>query len=214
MPSIAAPPVIEARQQFVIPGVSWEQYVQISDALGERGGAVRTSYDGENLELMSTSQLHEWLKEMLGKFLTMFEMERNLSIKSAGGMTFRRADLERALEPDLCYWIANEHAMRHVWEADFRVHPPPDLCVEIEVSRTVVNRLVIDAELGVPEVWRVDADSLTVLRLTDGAYQAVEASTAIPDFPVAEVSGWLDASEDVDAATRVRRFVEFVRGSE
>jgi Uma2 family endonuclease len=210
MPTLLTTPVIEARQRFVIPGISWNSYVQIVDALGEMRG-LRTSFDGETLELMSTSQLHEWFKVLLGNLFATYALETDLSTKSAGGMTFRREDLERGLEPDNCYWLSHEHEMRHVWEADFRVHPAPDLCIEIEVSRTVVDRLAILAALGVPEVWRFDGRTLTVLQLVEGAYVESAASEEVPGFPVDDVLRFLDPAEDVGENTRLRRFVEFVR---
>ncbi len=212
MATVLQPPLVEAAQRFVITDVSWSQYVQVLDALGDRG-ALRTAYDGVSLELMTTSQLHEWFKVMLGRLLAAFAMEANLATKSAGKMTFRREDLERGLEPDQCYWIAHERDMRLVWEADFTVHPPPDLCMEIEVSRTVVDRLAIYATLGVPEVWRFDGREFTVLRLSNGEYDECEASAEVPGFPVGEVIRFLDPSEDVDENSRVRRFTELVRGS-
>lgn len=212
MSTVLQPTVVEAAQRFVIPCVSWEQYVQILDGLGERGG-IRTAYDGETLELMSTSQLHEWLKVVLGKLLDAFTLVNEIAIKSAGNMTFRREDLEKGMEPDHCYWIAHEHDMRHVWEADFKVHPPPDLCIEIEVSRTVVNRLAIYAALGVPEVWRFDGRTFTVLRLAEGEYAGSETSIEVPGFPATEVVRFLDPNEDVDENTRIRRFTELVHGN-
>src|SRR2546430_11358481 len=54
---------------------------------------------------------------------------------------FRSQDLDRGFEPDNCYWIANEQAVRHklTWEPE--KDPPPDLMIEIEVSDRKSTRL-------------------------------------------------------------------------
>jgi Uma2 family endonuclease len=203
-------PAIEAEQRFVVRDVPWERYVQVLDGLGEQRG-IRTSFDGRTLELMTTSKRHEWFKEMLGDLLRQFTLERGLPTRSGGSMTFRREDLERGLEPDKCYWIAHESDLRRVEEPDFTIHPPPDLCIEIEVSRTVVDRLAIYAALGVPEVWRFDGRALTVLRLADGAYTASELSIEVDGFPIDEVLEFLDPTDDRDENARIRAFVESIR---
>lgn len=210
MPTTLAPPAIEATQRFVLHDVSWEQYIQIADGLGERNG-TRATYDGASLELMTTSHQHERIKELLGNLFRMFSVEMAIPTVGGGSMTFRRSDLERGLEPDECYWITNEERMRVAREPDFRVDPPPDLCIEIEVSRTVVDRLSIYAALGVPEVWRCDGRSLTVLRLTEGTYTEADESVEVPGFPVAEIPRFLDLGEPLDDTTRLRNFVTWLR---
>ncbi len=213
MSTVLQPATIEPRQRFVVNDVTWDRYVQILDGLGEQRG-IRTSYDGRTLELMTTSHLHEWFKKLLGDLVRMYTFERSVGTKSGGGMTFRREELERGLEPDDCYWITHEREMRLVQKPDFAVHPPPDLCIEIEVSRTVVDRLRIYAKLGVPEVWRFDGKSLTVLRLADGQYATAEESMVVPGFPVNDVVAFLDPEADVDENERLRRFVDSIRNAD
>ena len=45
-------------------------------------------------------------------------------------------------------------------EIDLDVAPPPDLAVEVEISRKALNSLNIYAALGVPEIWRFDGEDL------------------------------------------------------
>lgn len=210
MSTAIAEPTIEPAQRFVIRDVPWERYAMVHDGLGEQRG-IRTSYDGRTLELMTTSHVHEWFKKMLGDLFRQHRLEAGLATQSGGAMTFRREDFEKGLEPDDCYWIAHEAEMRKVVEPDFTIHPPPDLCIEIEVSRTVVDRLGIYATLGVPEVWRFDGRTLGVLRLVDGTYEPHSESFEVPGFPVDEVMPFLDPTDDRDETARLRAFVEMIR---
>ena len=54
-------------------------------------------------------------------------------------MTIRRADLKRGFEPDNCYYVQHELQMREEKKIDFRTDPPPDLAVEVEVARKLLN---------------------------------------------------------------------------
>ena len=57
---------IEARQMFTLDGVTWEQYVTISGALPDWPG-LRITFDGERLELMSTSLRYERVKKLIAQ---------------------------------------------------------------------------------------------------------------------------------------------------
>src|SRR5689334_16236309 len=93
-----------ARQEghFVLRAVDWSNYRAFANALGERH--VRLAYDGENLEFMTVSRLHDRLSRLLGRFIVVLTEELNLPLDSAGSTTLEREDLARALEPDECYY--------------------------------------------------------------------------------------------------------------
>jgi Uma2 family endonuclease len=46
--------------------------------------------------------------------------------------------------------------MRGKTELDLRTDPPPDLVLEVDVSRSSLNRLGIYAALKVAEVWMLE----------------------------------------------------------
>src|SRR5439155_9527394 len=96
-----------------------------------------------------------------------------LPIMSDGDMTCDREDLDRAFEADESSYIQNAHRVRPLGEIDLTVEPPPDLIVEIEISRTARNRMDIYAALRVPEVWRFDGTDLTVYLLQSNGTYAV-----------------------------------------
>src|SRR5439155_310836 len=78
--------------------------------------------------------------------------ELGLPLMRGGSTTLRRRRKQRGLEPDRCFWIANEPAVRAVRDLDLRIHPPPDLAVETDVTNSSLDRMGIYAALGVLEV--------------------------------------------------------------
>jgi Uma2 family endonuclease len=200
-----------AEQRLLLHNVSWQSYVTIADALPDRP-ALRMTYDRGNLEFMTTSPQHEILKKKLGRMVETLAEEFNLPLYPAGNMTFRREELERGLEPDDCYWIAHERLMRARMDWVPRRDPPPDLVLEIEISRSALNRMGIYAALGVPEVWRCDGTSIRVERLQpDGTYQRSVDSPTFPGIPLAGLVPFLHPSEAVDYLSVIRSFRTWVR---
>jgi len=204
-----APPVGE--QRITLRGVSWSTYERLVEELEDRAG-VRLTYLRGDLELMAPSYAHDWLKRLIGRVIEVYTLERGIPIKSGGSTTFKKADLERGLEPDECYWIGNEPRVRLKSEIDLAIDPPPDLAVEVEISRSVVDKLDVYAGIGVPEVWRHDGEALHVLTWTpSGGYQPSTRSEAFPGLPLVEVERVLALRDRLDETSLIREFQQGLR---
>lgn len=207
MSLVKLPPV---EQHFVLYNVDWDTYVTISDKLGERN--IRLNYDGVNLEFMSTSLEHERAKKLLARLLEALTEEMDIAIISGGSLTCRRQDLDRGFEPDECYWIEHETPMRGRENIDFTRDPPPDLMLEVEISRSFVDRLALAARLGVSEVWRWNGKTLHILLLgPDGQYRESERSRALPFLPLAEFVRFLHPDVTQSDTKLLRAFRAWVR---
>jgi Uma2 family endonuclease len=204
-----APP--DQGQRVLLNSVSWRDYVAIGDLLRDRP-ALRLTYDRGRLEIMTTSSTHERLKKWLGRFVETIAEEYGVAILPGGSMTFQREDLERGFEPDECFWIANEARMRGRADYDPTRDPPPDLILEIEVTRSALNRMALFARLGVPEVWRFDGAAMHVHRLQpSGGYADAKSSSAFPAIRIADIVPYLAFDPNQDYLSTVRAFRAWVR---
>jgi Uma2 family endonuclease len=193
--------VEEPGRRLRLSGIPWPMYVAMSDLFMNH--PVRFTYDRGELEIRTLSRLHERLKRLLALLLDLLVIQMDIDINHGGSMTFRREDLDRGLEPDDCYWVQNEARVRGRDELDFTVDPPPDLVLEIEVTRNFLDRLAICAALRVPEVWRFDGQTFQVLlRNIAGAYVPAERSAAFPFLPVAQLIQFL-ALDATQSETKV-----------
>jgi Uma2 family endonuclease len=200
-----APP----EQRVRLSMVPWETYVSFTDGLGP--SHVRVTYDRGEMEIMTVSSEHERAKTLLARLIESLTEELNIDIAGAGSMTFRREDLQRALEGDECYWIANEAKIRGRVDIDVAVDPPPDLMVEVEISRSLLSRMSLLASLGVPEVWRWDGEVLRVAVLSPaGVYEETDRSKAFPFLPLAEFGAFLRQT-GVSETQLIRSFREWVK---
>lgn len=200
-----------SEQRLLLHNVSWGSYVAIGTALADRP-ALRMTYDRGSLEFMVTSSQHEIYKRWFSRLIEALTEECNQPIVTAGNMTFQREDLERGLEADDCFWIAAEPRMRGKLAWDPAIDPPPDLALEIEISRSALPRMNIYAALGVPEVWRFDGSALRVeLLQPDGTYAVADRSLAFPAIPVSEIVPFLQPSTELDSLSVLRSFRVWVR---
>ena len=97
-------------------------------------------------------------------------------------------------------------------EFDFQKDPPPDLAIEIEISRSLVDRVGIFAALGIKELWRHNGRKLRFCVLQDdGTYQDQDASQAFPFLTPADLDPFLRLDAATDETSRIRAFRDWLR---
>lgn len=204
--------VDESPLRVRLENIGWETFEALLRDLGDH--RWRVTYDEGVLEFMSPYREHELLKTLIGRFIEALTLELGIPLRGGGSTTFKRRDLLKGVEPDECYYIASELAVRANPDADLTREPPPDLVVEVDVASSSARRLNVYAAMGVPEawVWRHEGERLTILRLrSDATYEEAPASAVLPQFPVDEATRLLARRHAVDDTALVRAFVERVR---
>jgi Uma2 family endonuclease len=206
---------LQPEQRFVLRGVSWQTYNALLGDL--ESSAVRLTYDRGTLELMSPSQDHERFKTLIGRLIEMVTEELDIPMQSGGSTTWRKEDLERGVEADECYYIQHEPQICDRDVIDLSVDPPPDLAVEVEISRSLVDKFAIYAALRVPEIWRYDGDSLRVFLLQpDGGYVESDHSLNLPQLAPRQVAHFLALraeKRETEWARTFRRWVIELKSS-
>jgi Uma2 family endonuclease len=198
--------------RLVLYNVPWTTYKRLLRMFDE--SHVRMTYDQGTLEIMTLTYGHESYAYLLGRFIDALTEELALPIAGGGSTTFKRRGKKRGLEPDRCYWIANEPLVRGKTKIDLRTDPPPDLALEVDVTHSSLNRMAIYAALRVPEVWRFDGQTLTFHVLgPDGKYTLATHSLTFPQVAAADVAGFLGLRGQMDENAVVRQFRAWVRQS-
>ena len=195
---------LPAGQRFTASGVTWEEYEHLLAVRNEHRKGVRLTYDDGELEVMSHGSRHERWKSLISSLVHALAMGLRTPVVGVGNVTLRRATRRRGLEPDAGYYVQRAAVVQPIWDRDlnFETDPPPDLAVEVEISRRSVPKLPVYAALGVPEVWRWDGESLTALHLGPaGQYAEATASLAFPSLPPALLTSYLARAATVDETT-------------
>lgn len=201
---------IPREQRIVLSHIDWQAYRKIADALGDRH--VRLTYDRGNLELVTLSHGHERCRSLFGQIIVVLTEELRMPRQSGGSTTFRHEDQNRGLEADKCYYLESEPLVRDKDEIDLTIDPPPDLAIEIDISRSSLDRMAIYAAIRVPKVWCFDGTTLRVYRLqANGDYRESDRSLHFPMLSLAEVAKVVQRRTQMDEMNLMLPFRQWGR---
>lgn len=183
------PAILEDRL-VVIPGVSWEAYVQMDELLQD--APVRMKWCEEELEILSPiSRRHEHIKSNLGRMVELFCRRRGVFFKIEGSATLRKERL-RGGEPDESYIFT-------------RGRDRAELVIETALSSGGIDKLEFYHPLEIPEVWIWQDDRLRAYARGEAAYAELSESRLLPGFDLALAERLADSpytSEVLDAFER------------
>lgn len=191
--TVTRPPGIAADERIVLPRVSWETYERLLADDTERR-VPRMTYDQGVLELVTPSMPHDEDARTIAFLVRIVAATLDIPIRGVGSTTFRRQDLERGFEPDASFYINHEQRIRGKRQVDLTIDPPPDLVLEMEMSRSAINKLALFASMGIPEVWRCDGQRVTILVLAQDRYREAASSLALPALTTDVLTRFLSES--------------------
>jgi Uma2 family endonuclease len=198
--------------RVVIREVGWAGYLTLLDMVGDK--PPRITYDRGDAELMSPLFSHELYRSRFGFAVEAITEELRIPRVTAGSTTYKSQLRDRGLEPDEAFYLSSAAQLRHIKPSDLTAPPSPDLAIEIEITRSALDRMGIYAALGVPEVWRFDGEALSVHLLSkDGNYELSDTSAAFPFVPMGEIVRWVsdeDCSNDSEWGRAFRTWVREV----
>jgi Uma2 family endonuclease len=180
---------VDDLQRFVFRKADWAFYQEVGERLEGRRAFI-TYYKGK-LEIVTTSLLHEAISGLLVVIIRVLAEETNTPLKGAGAATLDRVDLDEGTAPDASFYIANERRMRGKQTIDLATDPPPDLAIEVEVTRRLGERKSIYRDLGVAELWLYGAAGLAIQVYQNGQYIGSERSPTFPLLSPQEISAFV-----------------------
>ena len=194
MPIVLSPP----EQRVVLRNVSWETYERLLTENLERN-SPRFTYDHGVLEIMSPSAEHEWYNRLLSDLVKLLARELRIDLLDLGSTTFMREGADRGFEPDSCFYVTRARQVRGRKRIDLALDPPPDICVEVVVTRPSLSKFPICAAFGVPEIWSYDGGRLSMYRLTGSDYAEVLSSYVLPGLTATQLTEFLELGKTMDS---------------
>lgn len=176
--------VANVDQRVILHGVSWEGYEAALAMRGDRGGTRIAYLEGE-LELMTPSRPHEYIKKNLARLLEAYAEEAGIELAGIGSWTLREKPKLRGVEPDECYVVG-----RLPIEDDDPA-ARPDLAIEVVWTSGGLDKLEIYRGLGVREVWQWHENAICVFVLESGAYRERKRSRLFPKLDLLLLSSFV-----------------------
>lgn len=209
MPAIMTPPETRTR----LSGISWETYKKMLEELGDHRSERFAYYEGE-LEIMSPGSTHEGANRIIDKMIFALCEETDRYARDLGSLTCNRDDIQMGIEPDTCYYFESAKKLRKSEEVDLNIDPPPDLMVEVDITRSSMKKTPILLGLGVPEWWRYDGEKLEIYVLQNGAYTKEQRSAIFPNFDIGiAFVTFLHRRDDIGDVAMIKEFRQWVRES-
>ena len=170
-------------QSTILHDIDWQQFESILEDLGEKR-RTRIAYLDGVLEIFMPLPEHEKIKVLISYFVQVLLDELAIDFEGYGSTTFKAKAKRAGLEPDECFYIQNNVAMRGIRKLDMAIDPPPDLAIEVDV--TSKTKFDVYRALGVPELWLYDK-ALKIYILSDDEYLESELSPTFGDIPVRDI---------------------------
>ncbi len=197
-------------ERLILHDVTWEEYQELLDELGEHR-RVLVSYSEGALEIMPLTHRHERYKEFILRLIGALTEELEIEMISAGSTTLQLESVERGAEPDTSFFI--QHAAQMIGQEthDLLTDPPPDIVVEIDISRPSYSKKDIYARFGVPEFWSYNGRKFKMLKLEGGSYVETDHSVAFPFLHASDVAAFIERSKNEGHNAVIKSFREWVR---
>jgi len=201
--------VVPPGQSILLETVDWASFEAFLEQMSERPG-MRLAYDAEVLELMTPLLEHEDDKEIIGDLIRALLETLDIEFRSIGSTTLRSPTAAKGVEPDQCFYIAHESAIRGKRSIDLSIDPPPDLALEIDITTRRDHRAIY-AALRIPELWRFDGTRLHIYCLRGDGYLETERSDQFPGFALTEaIPRFLERSRVHGRSASLRAFRDWI----
>lgn len=203
---VAAP----ATQRVVVRDVSWNLY-ELLLAENQNHSAPRFTYDQGFLEITSPGLDHEQANRTLAFLVRFVAAELGVVIQDVGSMTYKRAAVDRGFEADSGFYVEPSELAAPGREIDAEVDSPPNLVIEIDMSRSSLSKLEFYAALQVSEVWRWEDHQAHFYVLDAGHCRSADRSRLLPAFTPEIVTRLLTASQTENSVDWYRAVQDWVR---
>lgn len=157
---------------------------------------------------------HKHLKSMLGCLLEDYAQELGVDMQVTGCATLELEIKKPGVEPDDSYYVQNESLVRGRTDLKLGQDPPPDPLLEIQISRSALDKLGIHGAMGVPEVYLWQGEELALHLLEDqGRHCVSEKSRALPGLPPGDLRRFVARAPELSTTRPASQFRAWLRAN-
>lgn len=204
--------------RIVLPGVNWQQFETLMVELGGDRSA-RLTYDHGKLEMMTPLPDHDRCTKLIESLILVLLDELHLRVKTIAPILLLALDRERATELNAGYYFDRSPDLEGHTVVDLTQTNPPDLAIEIALSKSALDKLRIYADLEIPEVWRYVAKAgdevlqgkLLIYRLAEEQYVESANSGVFPFLPAQRILEFIEQSDRIGLVQALEILRHWVR---
>jgi Uma2 family endonuclease len=201
---------LPAGAKLELTNIDWDEYENLLSQMDTLPGH-RLSYDRGRLTIVSPSLEREDYKDFILGLVRTLSDEMDLTLESRGTTTFKRKALKKGVEPDTCFYVQSAASVIGRRTFPNREYPPPDVVVEIDMSKDSPDKFPIYATLGVPEIWRYDGVTTRFYELSGETYTPIRNSRAFPTLTANVITQQLELSKADGQTAALKAFRRMLR---
>jgi Uma2 family endonuclease len=195
---------LQTENRIVLPDVNWQQFETLMAELG-RDRTARLTYERGKLEMMTPLPDHERCTKLIESLILVLADELHLNVETIAPILLLAADRGRAAELNAGYYLNGSPGLGDSRTVDLTQTEPPDLAIEVALSKSALDKLRIYADLEIPEVWRYVAKAgdeilqgkLLIYRLEHQQYVESATSAAFPFLPAQRILEFIEQSDRI-----------------
>lgn len=159
---------------------TWDEYQALNRQRGD-GSIPRLKYRNGEVLLMSPLPHHGKDAHVIAAVITTLLDYCEREYDAFTPVTMQLPE-ESGIEPDYCFYIDNWEAVAGKKRINWRIDPPPDLVLEIDV--TSYSDVEDYLPYRVPEVWLFKRNQLQVYQLDGDDYSLQSQSRYFPEVDI------------------------------
>jgi Uma2 family endonuclease len=202
---------IATEQRVILQDVSWAQYEQLLKELGKER-QTRLTYGRGKLEMMTPIDAHERCSKLIESLLLVLTEEKQIPLTTIAPVLLKHPEYGYATETDTGYYLQTDAPQKRKPAIVLPNEPPPDVLVEVSLSKSAIEKLPLYATLGITEVWRylttagddVLKGKLHIYHLHDSDYVEQSHSLHFPFLPADRIQQFLEQSDSMSLAAALR----------
>ena len=132
-------------------------------------------------------------------------------MEKLGSATWKRQRIQKGVEPDACFYVANAGRIIGKREIDLESDPPPDIAVEVDTTNSSRDKLPIYAALRIPEIWRYDGKQAEIFQLKADSYFRSETSMFLVGLSSSLLTELIELSKSQSQTTILKLFRQQLR---
>lgn len=193
----------QTEQPVLLPNVSWQNFQSLLAELGDDRTA-RLTYNRRKLEMITPLPERDRCSKLIESLILVLADELDSPIQSCSPLLLMASDRECAIDLDGGYY-SDTPVPKTSRTVDLAQAAPPDLAVEIVITKSHFDKLMLYADLGITEVWRYITEvgdnvlngNVLMYQLQGDRYIESGKSALFPGLPATQIIQFIQQSDSI-----------------
>jgi len=201
---------LDPGDELILRFRTWEDYEALLKLREDKAGLrIRYNSKTQEIRIMSPLPRHAKNADLLADFVKVLLRLVGKDWDAFTPVTLKRIN-QQGIEPDYCFYIDNRDRILGKERIDLETDPPPDLAIEIDLTRTTKPEDYQAISPG--ELWIYRQNQLLIYHFDFQQYQESLISRLFPNYDLKTlIPQYIDRGWQIGSSVALREFEEELR---